>query len=1042
MKDAACRALAALATLAPLAGLSLLAAWVVAGFEIRSGLIEDAAGATLLVGALLLVLPAGYLLGRWLLLRLLIRIGRETGLARLLCGTLLVAGPLAALVFAATSGAQVSRREDIVILRTVAICIGSLLASLGIEALLSLLRTRPSSTWVRFAGLGLGLAIGSGSAATNIHLYPGQYSFLHLVVSVAGGVALAAAVLAVMPRSRRAIALGLVGSSAIVVIGLGSSSGREAFDGPARVRNLLLRWRGATQSSTDLGDPGLLAGLWGRSQSGRSGELFANRSRPRSVLLITVDALRARNVSHLGYERRTTPFLDRFSEESYTFERAYSQSSHSLASILSMFCGVYPSCLELDDKSARLTTPTLAETLASQGRETWAYPGFLRHDLETKFADFQRGFADFRQIAKAGTTPKADRVLEAALSELRRRRVAGLDLGLGWLHLMELHEHQKRSAGSFGDAGIDRYDDALLEVDAALSRFFSIADAEGLLDDCLVVIHGDHGEEFGEHGGSFHGSTLYEEQIHVGFWIRLPDRRGRRISETVELVDLAPTLLDLIEQPASAAMHGDSLVPLMLGDSFPGFAYSTLQSPGLFSQRLDALIEGDLKLIQSSSSPDVRAFDLAGNPLEGLAEARKAEPDESARLAAAVALAAAAPRGQFELRRPTPGPVADLSTIEGIAIGLASGDRELRRRAQDAAMRAEASQRLALLAPLIRSVPSKSDELERLRELYAELREAPMPALLPALKEALAAWQDSATLSEALLVFSALASADDLPWLASWASSRAPLDRGLALIVAAGLGDEAARAQVERDVAGLGDAVFLFALAVLGAGPASPLRDLILAALLCEPPPTMFAFLGLRVLLEATDPAALAVLRLVEEGSAPMPPFVHTNIIGRLRQQSRDPDAAASLRRLVDRAASVDRLDALDALMQGRSEPPVDVLDGSVQPPRVARDTPQLGDLSRRQRSIVLPPARQRPAIIALSLTATQPPSELAIHAVELCLLSADGEVLHRVAAHLLAEPTGRVVVGAAVSPPASARRVRIHAGQFKAELDLLHLIR
>ena len=112
----------------------------------------------------------------------------------------------------------------------------------------------------------------------------------------------------------------------------------------------------------------------------------------------------------------------------------------------------------------------------------------------------------------------------------------------------------------------DLYDASLHHLDRRLGAFLEELDAAGLLDDTLVVLFSDHGEEFAEHGGLMHGNTLYQEMLHVPLVLRGPGLpAGRRVAESVTLTDVLPTVLELLGVPAPADLDGRSLVPL-LGD--------------------------------------------------------------------------------------------------------------------------------------------------------------------------------------------------------------------------------------------------------------------------------------------------------------------------------------------------------------------------------------------------------------------------------------------------------------------------------------------
>lgn len=108
------------------------------------------------------------------------------------------------------------------------------------------------------------------------------------------------------------------------------------------------------------------------------------------------------------------------------------------------------------------------------------------------------------------------------------------------------------------------YEGDVASADDQMRRLFDELERRGFLDNAVVVLTSDHGEEFGEHGGTSHGRTLYEESVRVPLILMgagVP--AGRRVAENVSLLDLGPTLLDLLGLPAEVRFEGRSLVPLM-----------------------------------------------------------------------------------------------------------------------------------------------------------------------------------------------------------------------------------------------------------------------------------------------------------------------------------------------------------------------------------------------------------------------------------------------------------------------------------------------
>src|SRR4029079_11151819 len=105
----------------------------------------------------------------------------------------------------------------------------------------------------------------------------------------------------------------------------------------------------------------------------------------------------------------------------------------------------------------------------------------------------------------------------------------------------------------------DRYDGEIAYADAALGKLLAMIEARH--PGAIVIVTADHGEEFDDHGGRYHGSSLYEEQIRVPLVIAVPGVAPRVVSGPVELIDIAPTILGLLDIPIPSRMRGEALGP-------------------------------------------------------------------------------------------------------------------------------------------------------------------------------------------------------------------------------------------------------------------------------------------------------------------------------------------------------------------------------------------------------------------------------------------------------------------------------------------------
>ncbi len=415
----------------------------------------------------------------------------------------------------------------------------------------------------------------------------------------------------------------------------------------------------------------------------------------RRVFLITVDTLRADHLGFHGYRRATSPYLDRLAADSVVFDMAIAQWPKTGPSFASMFTGQYPLTTGLTHHAA-IRIPeaylTLPELLRHQGFSTVAVNsnGILNTDL-----GWQAGFDEYLETrthfpaASDGQqeyrdTMNARRVNELALPLVARH--AGDPRLFAWIHYSDPHApyllprgfqnpfledgfYDDRRVVPFGspaapeatpiegrtDLGfyIAMYDANVLVVDQAIEALMRELERLGMLADALVVFTADHGESLGEHDYHLaHGRLPYNTTARVPLlWWRQGAGAPRRVAEAVELVDLYPTLRDLVAPGlVIAGLEGDSLAPLLRdappaagGD--PRYAYSQAGG-GSPLTHYRTVQDSRVKLVYHPALPTrtgtqparFEVYDLAGDPLESrnLAAGAGPEAPELRRLRAAL----------------------------------------------------------------------------------------------------------------------------------------------------------------------------------------------------------------------------------------------------------------------------------------------------------------------------------------------------------------------------------------------------------------------
>jgi HEAT repeat protein len=281
------------------------------------------------------------------------------------------------------------------------------------------------------------------------------------------------------------------------------------------------------------------------------------------VLLVTIDALRADHLGLHGYHRDTSPNIDRLASQSVIFERAYAPAPHSSYSLSSMMTSEY--LHETLDLGRPPPLSTLPSVLAQAGYHTAAfYTAGIFHTAAERLEVYEHGAFGFALHDQA--TYVAEQLTERVLSEVERTVARGEPSSLFWVHYFDVHEPYRST--HFGSADMDRYDSEIRHVDAEVQRLIEGV-RQRLSRDVIVVLSADHGEEFHDHGGVYHGSTVYEEQVRVPLIVNAPRLRARRVAAPVSTIDIAPTVLGFLGLSPAETMRGRDLRPLATGAGEP-----------------------------------------------------------------------------------------------------------------------------------------------------------------------------------------------------------------------------------------------------------------------------------------------------------------------------------------------------------------------------------------------------------------------------------------------------------------------------------------
>jgi arylsulfatase A-like enzyme len=353
---------------------------------------------------------------------------------------------------------------------------------------------------------------------------------------------------------------------------------------------------------------------------------------PPNLIVFLVDTLRADTLGFAGYGRDVSPRLDAWSRRGAVFDQATTPSGWTKPAVISLFTGLYPGSHGVQDKH-HVAAPqliTLAEVLKSRGYQTAAF--ITNFAVAEQFGTGQ-GFDRFRFFDKElDSPPEVPDALNyvpigVISGEIERfLTVPRSEPFFAYVHTTDPHypylppdEHR-----TFGSDSRARYDGEVLFTDTYIGRWLDLLESSGRLENSIVILTADHGEEFREHGGTGHGVTVFQECVRVPMvvWGRgvAPGRHAQQVS----LIDIPKTLLAGagLEAPAGFAHQGRSFWRLATGGSARAewdTAYSDLVYPtkGItFGYR-----EGDFKLVRIEwdrwgRKDATMLFEVAQDPFE------------------------------------------------------------------------------------------------------------------------------------------------------------------------------------------------------------------------------------------------------------------------------------------------------------------------------------------------------------------------------------------------------------------------------------------
>jgi arylsulfatase A-like enzyme len=424
---------------------------------------------------------------------------------------------------------------------------------------------------------------------------------------------------------------------------------------------------------------------------------------PKTVILIIADTLRRDHLQPYGYERENAPVLTRLASEGTLFLDAISQGTWTKVSVSSIVTSLYPSTHGIRDMPDRMSAgvTTLAEAFRSAGYATFAtssvpFTGKLTNlhqgvevlhestsmpDLDHSESKTSRTYTDrlFEWMEEHSEVPifALLHVFDPHSPFEPYRPYDSLFLSADEmaLHREEMekvkefieNDFMKREAlpneAELEKAGLDKeafirrekawYDASIRAMDVEIGRLLERLDELGLRDDTLIAFVSDHGEEFLEHGRRFHGYHTYGEMLNVPLMLWWPRGvpAGTTVAQTVQSIDLMPTLLELSGLEVPEQVQGQSLLPL-LAEADPAslgwrprpafaersFAPAAFEAEDEMKLETQVVVHEGWKLIRNTSRPEgwpeYELFDHRSDPLnlENLADENPEKVAELSRL--------------------------------------------------------------------------------------------------------------------------------------------------------------------------------------------------------------------------------------------------------------------------------------------------------------------------------------------------------------------------------------------------------------------------
>ncbi len=354
---------------------------------------------------------------------------------------------------------------------------------------------------------------------------------------------------------------------------------------------------------------------------------------PKNVILILMDTNRADNFKAFNPDSKVkTPSFDAFAAKSLVFENAYNQENWTKPSVATTLSGTYPDTHQTKKDSSALPTDVemISERLKKEGFQT---AGFVANGYISEKFGFEKGWDVFKNYIRESKPSQAEHVYGDSLAWLKEHKdekyflyIQTIDPHVPYRHKGEataqyyagdysgalgnsISAEKQIAAGKTPPSANDlkwlkaMYYGETTHHDTEMGKFLAELEGMGVLNDTMVIVTNDHGEELGEHKKFGHGHSLYEELLRAPLIMHYPPliEAGKFTGEVAENVDISPTIVDVLGLKPMEKADGLSLLPLMKGEPVQRPFYAMSE----FMDSRRAIRVGGWKMIWAGSTVNV-----------------------------------------------------------------------------------------------------------------------------------------------------------------------------------------------------------------------------------------------------------------------------------------------------------------------------------------------------------------------------------------------------------------------------------------------------